>query len=246
MRTAGIDLAAAPASTAVAVLDWTGHGARVAELVTPADDARIGELVAGAVRVGIDSPFGWPDEFVAFVTAHHRGVTPPGQGLDRIDRRRPLALRRTDRHLVETGRGRPLSVSADQIAHVAFRCAGLLAELGVTDRVDGWAVEAYPAGALRCWGLRSRGYKGAANRADLADLVDSLTATVPWLHLGVHRELMECDDNAFDAVVTAMIARAAALGRTELPAATDRDVAAREGWIHLPMGAPSDACGVGA
>ncbi|MGW5520955.1 DUF429 domain-containing protein [Gordonia sp. NPDC003950] len=234
MRTAGIDLAAAPTKTAVAVIDWADSGARLVDLVIPADDARIHAVVSGADRVGIDSPFGWPDDFVDFVSAHHRGTTPTGRGLDDVSRRRPLALRRSDRHLIEIGAGRPLSVSADQIAHVAFRCAGLLADLGVADRVDGWAVEAYPAGALRRWGLRSRGYKRSANRAVLTELVVELRTDAPWLDLGAHRAVMERDDDAFDAVITALIARAAALGRTELPAAAARDVAAREGWIHLP------------
>lgn len=233
-RTAGVDLAAAPASTAVAVIDWSAGVARLVELVTPADDETIRALVAGSVRVGIDSPFGWPEEFVDFVVDHHRGATPTGSGLDAIDRRRPLAFRRTDRFLVEHGLGRPLSVAADQIAHVAFRCAGLLADLGVVDRVDGWAVEAYPAGALRHWGLRSRGYKRAGNRESLADLVAALQDAAGWLDLGDHHALMCRDDNAFDAVVTALIARAAQLGHTRLPDDADRSVALREGWIHVP------------
>lgn len=238
--TAGVDLAASPISTAVAVIEWSATSARVVELVTPADDNQIRELATGASRVGVDSPFGWPDEFVAFIAAHHRHRTPRESGLDAIDRRRPLVFRRTDRYLVEHGLGRPLSVSADQIAHVAFRCAGLLADLGVDDRVDGWAVEAYPAGALTQWGLRSRGYKRSVNRVVLGELVAQLIVAAPWLALGELRGLMEYDDNAFDAVITALIARAADLGHTHLPAASDTQIAAREGWIHVPT-CPLDA-----
>ncbi|MGV9827486.1 MULTISPECIES: DUF429 domain-containing protein [unclassified Gordonia (in: high G+C Gram-positive bacteria)] len=234
--TAGVDLAAAPTHTAVARIEWSGGGASLTELVTPADDATIGELVAGAQRCGIDSPFGWPDAFVDFVVAHHCGRTPAGAALDHIEHRRPLAYRRTDRYLVEQGLGRPLSVSADQIAHVAFRCAGLLADLGVTDRVNGWAVEAYPAGALAQWGFRSRGYKRSVNRAALAELCDALRVAAPWLDLGAHAELMARDDNAFDAVITALVARAAERGYTRLPDLADTPVAVREGWIHVPSG----------
>lgn len=234
MRTAGVDLAASPRLTAVAVVEWSAGSARLVELVMPADDACIRALVDGVTKIGVDAPFGWPDEFVEFVVAQHRGELPPGRGLDDIERRRPLAYRQSDRVVVENGWGRPLSVSADQIAHVAFRAAGLIADLGVSDRVNGWAVEAYPAAALKQWGLTSRGYKGVANRGRLFELVGLLVAAAPWLELGGYREQMTADDNAFDAVITALIARAAMLGRTHQPDAADRDVVAREGWIHVP------------
>ena len=247
MITAGVDLSASPASTAVAVVEWrehdvegSGYSAVLSELVTPADDSTIRALVDGADRCGIDSPFGWPDAFVEFVSAHHRGDTPKKSQLDDIASRRPLAYRRTDSYLVEHGLGRPLSVSADQIAHVAFRCAGLLADLAVSDRVDGWAVEAYPAGALKHWGLTSRGYKRSTHRAVLAGLVDDLRAAAPWLDLGSHSALMAVNDNAFDAVVTALIARAASFGGTALPSADDLPIAHREGWIHVPTGTLDD------
>ena len=247
MITAGVDLSASPASTAVAVVEWREHdvdrggfSAVLRELVTPADDSTIRALVDGADRCGIDSPFGWPDAFVEFVSAHHRGDTAKESQLDDIAARRPLAYRRTDRYLVEHGLGRPLSVSADQIAHVAFRCAGLLADLDVTDRVDGWAVEAYPAGALKHWGLTSRGYKRSGNRAVLQILCADLQAAAPWLDLGPHVNLMRHDDNAFDAVITALIARAASLGATALPDEFDTPIAQREGWIHVPTGRLDD------
>ncbi|WP_197718378.1 DUF429 domain-containing protein [Gordonia insulae] len=234
MRTAGVDLAASPRLTAVAVIEWSDRAARLVELAIPADDARIAELVVDAEKVGIDAPFGWPDAFVDFVVAQHRGELGTGRSLDDIEQRRPLAYRRTDRVVVENGWGRPLSVSADQIAHVAFRAAGLIADLGVVDRVTGWTVEAYPAAALKKWGLTSRGYKGVARRAVLAASYDALVRRAPWLDLTGHRELLVADDNAFDAVITALIARAAVLGKTALPGRADRSVAAREGWIHVP------------
>ena len=234
IRTVGVDLSASPVKTAVAVLDWFDDRAELVDLVVGADDTEIRRLADGATRIGIDSPFGWPDDFVDFLVAHHRDGLSPGRKLDDIANRRPLALRRTDLWIAESGLGRPLSVSADQIAHVAFRCAGLLADLGVDDRVDGWAVEAYPAGALKRWGLTSRGYKREANRTVLAGLVDAVQTAVTWLVLGDRHSQMRSDDDAFDAVVTALIARAAELGFTTPPSADDRPVALREGWIHVP------------
>ncbi|MFW0783413.1 DUF429 domain-containing protein [Gordonia sp. CPCC 206044] len=235
MRTVGVDLAASPKNTAIAVVDWSDSGARVAELVMPADDARIRAIAAGAHRIGVDAPLGWPDDFVDFVAAHHRGELPGGRGLDDIENRRRLAYRHTDRVVIENGWGRPLSVAADQIAHVAFRAVGLIADLGVTDRVNGWVVEAYPAAALQQWGFTSRGYKGQANHITRREMIEDLSVSAPWLDLAAHRQRMVHDDNAFDAVVTALIARAAALGHTCLPGAVDAPVAAREGWIHVPQ-----------
>ncbi len=201
----------------------------------PADDARIHTMVAGAARVGIDSPFGWPDDFVDFVVAQHRGELSAGSGLDDVSRRRPLAYRTTDLYVAALAGGRrPLSVSADNIAHVAFRCAGLLADLGITDRASGWAIEAYPAAALRRWGLQSRGYKTAANVSAREVMVEQLGQAAPWLDLNSHADAMIADDDAFDAVITALIARTADLGLTPAPPDDVRDTAMREGWIHVP------------
>jgi hypothetical protein len=47
-------------------------------------------------------------------------------------------------------------------------------------------------------------------------------------------ELIRTSD-AFDAFVSALVARAAALGLTELPPAQLAGLAALEGWIHLPV-----------
>ncbi|MFD4268694.1 DUF429 domain-containing protein [Rhodococcus sp. NPDC058481] len=239
MRTVGVDLAAEPKKTAVAVIAWSERVARIDSLHVGVGNAEIIEAVSGSDRAGIDSPFGWPDAFVRFLIEHDSGTLAGTNDLARRDGRRPLTMRRTDLHVRESTGLSPLSVSADRIAHVALRCAGLLAELrkhGIeVNRVEGRAVEVYPAAALRGWGLPARGYKGREKRAVLTELVDRFIALAPWLDFGDLAPLLcrESDD-AFDAVVAAVVARAAALGRTELPADTDRAAAEREGWIHLP------------
>ena len=54
----------------------------------------------------------------------------------------PLVYRATDRYCIEQHGLRPLSVSADRIAHAAFRAAALLARLGATDRSgEGQSIE---------------------------------------------------------------------------------------------------------
>ncbi|GAB2669149.1 DUF429 domain-containing protein [Gordonia jinhuaensis] len=243
-RTVGIDLAAAPERTAAAVLEWSPECARVVALALPADDATLREVCAGADRIGVDAPIGWPSAFVDFVTAHRAHRTPPGLGLDQRGARRPLTLRVTDDYVARTTGLTPLSVSADLIANVAFRAAGLLADLGVDDRVNGRAVEAYPAAALHHWGLAHRRYKGAANAVALAELVSALERAAPWLDLGEHRALCTRRDDAFDAVITAMIARAAQLDATVSPPPDlDRSVIADEGWIHIPRCTLADLVG---
>ncbi|MDH6680601.1 hypothetical protein M2284_004830 [Rhodococcus sp. LBL1] len=238
MRTVGIDLAAEPAKTAVAMVDWGVGSARVVDVRVGATDDDLAEAVVGADKCGIDAPFGWPDAFVDFVLAH-RGRRPQRE-LELSSRagRLPLVRRRTDRVVHESTGIVPLSVSADLIAHVALRCAGLLARLEVAgvdvDRVDGTVVEAYPAAALQQWGLPFRGYKGSANRSNLQALVASFDAQIVGLEFGAFRDTCDLSDDAFDAVVAAVIARAAALSRTRMPQPADEDVARREGWIHLP------------
>jgi hypothetical protein len=51
-------------------------------------------------------------------------------------------------------------------------------------------------------------------------------------------------DDAFDAVIAALTARAAVLGRTDLPPASSLDAARVEGWIALPTGDLEELPGV--
>lgn len=101
-------------------------------------------------------------------------------------------------------------------------------------------VEVYPAASLRIWGLPDRGYKRTANLPRLADLVDRLRAAAPWLDLGAYEPLCRGSDHAFDAVVAALTARAAALTLATRPADDEVAAARVEGWIAVPT-APLDA-----
>ncbi|UQU61822.1 DUF429 domain-containing protein [Couchioplanes caeruleus] len=237
MRTAGVDLAAEPDGTAVAILTWTAGGAEVTGLACPAGDDAVLAAVRGAAKTGIDCPLGWPDAFVSFVGAHRSGPVPMDGPADRSWRRR-LAWRHTD-EVVRAATGLvPLSVSADRIGHTAMRCAALQAALAAdghdVDRTGRGAIaEVYPAASLKIWGLPWRGYKTARNREALGEVVDGLLAAAPWLRLGEHETLCRRSDHALDAVVAALAARAVVLGRATV---ADRDVARSEGWIALPAG----------
>lgn len=232
------------------------------------DDRALRDLMTqpGVGKVAIDAPFGWPEAFVEAVAMHaERGAWPIGLGGDHegelLDRRR-LERRVTDRWVTErtSADGRPvkqpLSVSTDMIAMPAMRCAALLAAAGQAEagRVpldgSGRYVEVYPDAALREWGLlpvdaanpRS-GYKGATAEARRRRglLVERLAEQVDGLLTLDTSERAACAawDDVLDALVCALLARAAQLGRTVGPETDEqRRAALREGWIHLPERAP--------
>ena len=70
----------------------------------------------------------------------------------------------------------------------------------------------------------------------LGESVDALLAAAGSLELGAFQTICRESDDALDAVLAAVIARAAAVGCTALPEGDDRAVAEREGWIHVPTG----------
>lgn len=245
MRTVGVDLAAEPDNTAVACLDWAGGRAEVRELVVGADDAVLVRHLAPADKAGIDCPFGWPRRFVDFVARHEAGAFVAPVDVAGKDWRRLLANRETDLATREVVGLVPLSVAADRIGMAAMRCAGLLARLAAEGRpVDrggaGVVVEVYPAASLKHWGLPFRGYKGAAHAGERSTLVDRLATAAPWLGLGAFELACRRSDHALDAVVAALAARAAALGRATRPTPAQAAAAATEGWIALPTGGLGD------
>ena len=237
MRVLGVDLASDPARTGLAVVRFTTTEATVETLVLGADDDAILAHHAHCDATGIDAPFGWPLAFADFVAAHARPTTPPADpGPWTTPHRTALRFRRTD-HVARAITGRwPLSASSDLVAVPTFRCLGLLARMGVTDRAgDGRVFETYPALALRRWDLTAIGYKGRDRQSRLSALVDALLARAPWLHLDpIADRLVRTVDDTFDALIAALIAAAAHRGLTTPPDPTDRAAAAAEGWIIIP------------
>lgn len=240
MLTLGVDLAAADERTATALVAWSDHRAEVRALHRGVSDGDLVEAIRAADKAGVDCPLGWPAPFVAFLVAQQTGrLTPPDA--DGASWRRGLAYRVTDQVVRAECGVIPLSVSADHIAHVAFRCAALLArlaELGEpVDRAGGGVVaEVYPAATLRRWGLTHRGYKTLGH----GFVLDELLAAAPWLDLGAFEPLCRASHDAFDAVVAALAARAAALGQVLSPTGDQRAAARTEGWIALPTGRIGD------
>lgn len=233
--TAGVDLAAQPQRTAVCRIDWADGRATVAELrARDVEDVQIAGLISTADWTGLDVPLGWPDGFIAAVSAHHAAMPWPGGA--------PAALRmRATDQWVHRRTGRwPLSVSTDRIGVPALRAARLLARMpAAADRSGrGPVVEVYPAAALRIWGFDARRYKRVAGAAARRVLVRSFRAqTNAWLEMGDEAwAACEAGDDAFDAVLSALVARAAACELVDACPAELQAVAAREGWIVLPLG----------
>lgn len=246
MLTIGVDLAAADARTALAAIEWSAGRAHVVDLRVGVSDEHVVAALADADKAGLDCPLGWPEPFVAFLAAHRDGRLPaPAKESDAAGWRRSLVYRMTDEVVRERTGVLPLSVAADRIGHVALRCAALLALLAergtAVDRCgDGVVVEVYPAAALRQWGLTHRGYKRPGQQASHALLVDGLLAAAPWLDLGSYQRLCRSTHDATDAVVAALVARAAALGLASRPDADQRERARTEGWIAVPIGSIAD------
>jgi predicted nuclease with RNAse H fold len=241
VRTLGIDLAAQPANTSACAIDWGAGRPVISDLRSGLGDEDLLEAISDADKVGIDAPFGWPDEFVDAMVAHRNREAWPGSGEDQDVYRFHLSFRATDRRLIERGIRRPLSVSTDLIGVVAMRCAYLLDRLAARgEPVDrggtGKVIEAYPAPALTGWGLSATGYKSKVGVARLPELLSRLEEGLGKLEMTQQeREAAESDHNCFDALVASLVARAAALGLTQPPeSAEERDRAASEGWIHVP------------
>ncbi len=237
MRTIGIDFAAQPSNTVIAHLAWDGGRARVELLVSPADDDAVIASLPDAEAVGIDVPFGWPDAFIDFVV-QHRDDAQPRPSADPDEWQRGLAYRLTDRVVADALRKQPLSVATDRIGLAAMRASSVLAAIREggepVDRAGGGRiVEVYPAAALKVWGLPYTGYKGVNADARSA-LVDDLLAAAPWLDLGIFAAECRRDDNALDAVIAGLIARAHALGHWVAPTAGQVAQASREGWMIVP------------
>lgn len=245
--TLGIDLAAQDKNTAACRMIWSQGVGTVDEVFGGNDcsDDDLLDLIVAVVRaggtVGIDAPFGWPDAFLdQLLEYRERGrwkeLPPP-------DAPSPLCYRATDLYL-KLGSNppagfkgiHPLSVSTDRIGVVAMRCAKLLsrlAELGIPrDPLGRQVVEVYPGGALRRWGLAAKDYKhDAAVRVALLQQPPLDAVVVP----PARSEQITGTDHAFDALLSALVARDVALGLDDLHRPGDDGTLRREGWIRMPM-----------
>lgn len=218
---------------------------------------------SGAV-IAPDAPCGWPSAMVSAVSSWRPGgrwTAPEDSAPFRLRRTDQFTAKSTAEAVKRNREAKvrgikpavPLSVSADKLAMTAWRCCRLLSELAadgaevLTDALDApfasdgpvRVVEAYPAAALAMWGVSREGYKDDDARA-IARHEEMLTAiegagSERWLSWSDRtREQCKETDRALDALVCALVARAAMLGLVET-VPNDASAAARaEGWIALP------------
>jgi len=235
MVTLGVDLASQPKRTATCLIRWDSGGSRVERLSLGASDADLHELFGRAEKIGIDAPFGWPAPFTRAVAAYSAETVWPSADVPR------LRFRRTDEFVRERLNRWPLSVSSDLIAVPAMRAVRLLAEVATAgEAIDrsgtGRFVEVYPAAALHVWGFPSRSYKRTKGEAVRTRLVNDLAErTSDWLTLSEEDwDRCTASDDVLDALVAALVARAASKGCCEPIPPSDRELAKEEGWIALP------------
>jgi hypothetical protein len=236
VRTLGVDLASQSGNTATCEIEWADGLAKPLPPMVGVTDQGILDQAGRCDVIGIDAPFGWPQPFVEFLdrTRSYSQQT----NVWSETRRDSLRFRRTDFRVREVLGRWPLSVSSDLIAITAMRCAGLLNMLEVVDcSGDGHVFEVYPAVALAAWGLPSKGYKDVKGRGMRIEILDAIEKTCPWLVLSpAVSHACTRDDHSLDALISSLVARAAAVGVTRLPIDTEeRSLAEAEGWIGIPM-----------
>jgi len=237
MITAGVDLSSQDVRTASCRIEWSVSGAKILDLSLGTSDVQIINLIQSADKVGVDVPLGWPMAFVEALAQHNSDGSWPSD----YNHSDTLAVRyrRTDLAVWRIIKGNPpLSVSTDKIALPAMRSAAMLSRLPYRVALDGSGVvvEVYPAAALKRWGFESRGYKGRDNVQARQRLVTTFyDATTTWLGMTDEQlSLCAASDDAFDAVVCALVARASARLLCEPIGDEDWPAALIEGWIALP------------
>lgn len=244
--TVGVDLASQPKDTAVCIINWRQGAAEVCALSCGhlagqvLEDDVLVAMMEDADKVAIDAPFGWPEPFIRAISARP-GDWPLAPGEPRV----ALERRTTDFFVRDRTGKTPLSVSTDRIAYCAMRCAAILEAVGSTRDGSGLAVEAYPDVALRCWlptlfagSLQSyktkNNFEARRRREEfLAALLDELGDAL--LITEQQRVNISYSDDCLDALVCALVARAAAKQLTVLPETPEQQTLALvEGWIHMP------------
>ena len=227
MDTYGLDLSTNPKKCAAVAIRWDAGLPEVVDVRTPLTPEAIVDLIACQdAQFAVDVPFGWPDTFVEFAAAHRDHDQRPPRDRE-YWRKATLARRKTDQRLLEHN-APPLPAAFDRLGKTAVMWSAIeydLRERGFElDRsgVTGRLCETYPTAALAAWSLPKK-------KPTLA-LIES---AFPFLTIGEQWRTQLSTDDACDALICALTARAKALGLTIGPRPEELDQAGREGWIHI-------------
>jgi len=250
----GIDWATKPKGRGAVILRSDDGNIAVTDIrdplvVTDSEAVRLATEEPAAV-VAVDIPFGWPAEFASFVNAWSvvGQDQPVPESLD-------FRFRATDKAVKDKKRcGKtPMPVSADKFALGARLWAEIAREQGWAGRVDvdgskagsdpAPIIEVYPGASLRCFGLKSEGYKGDKDKAKSlrVALVDKLVGMFKVSFVGSFKPAsLARTDNELDAFVAALTGLAY-LGKlpnwkVEMPSTEgEKSLAPKEGWIFFPV-----------
>lgn len=187
-----------------------------------------------SVLIALDAPLGWPVALGPALAGHRAG--------DPIEPDATALFTRATDHAVRARYGkRPLDVGADRIARTARAALELLAYARRSTGFEielAWAtepsdlpraIEVYPAATLAAHGLPSRQYKepGSPARGPIvAALRDRLVLPAAF-------DAMGAPGDALDAVLCVVAGLDVVAGAAVGPAADERAVAEREGWIWV-------------
>ncbi len=239
MITCGVDLSSQAADTAIAVIDWGSVSPRLTQLEVGVDDETILDAARGADATAIAAPFGWPDPFLEFIVSNRTGFVSDPRRVATTSGRNRLMYRTTDQRLREMLGLKLLPSTASSLAAQTLRCAGILARMReagieVSRAGGGRVVEAYAPASLVAWGLDEPKYK--TTPAARVRIVEQASRRVS-LDLADHRATCMESDDALDALVCALTARAVAMGLWRAPLDSDEvEHAPTEGWVCIPSG----------
>lgn len=245
-RTLGINLSAAAKFTSLVAIEWKDEGAWITEVVVDLEDDELVGYLSSGDRTGVYAPFGWPVAMVEAVASYTNG--------DEWQRasRRQFRHRQTESFVHDVLQGEadqelwPQSVSCDRLALQARRMAQLREQLFTEtgtrfDRAGGDRIlEVYTPGASLLWGLASHSENGLEIPPDASEkpgllFIERIETAAPWLHWKEgKRGVCLKHEHTSDALLAALVARAAELNLTIGPENGDLDIARREGWMHLP------------
>jgi len=235
----GIDCATHPSRVGVALGLVNQQTAKLLQVEVGGRDSSIVKIIVNwineskLVLLALDAPLGWPASLGEALVSHTAGQ-PIAAKPDEL-------FRRVTDHIVKEKIGKQtLDVGADRIARTAYAALILLQELReITGHMIplAWhsrlehsvaAIEVYPAGTLRAYGLPASGYKKEDRRHVRHAIISGIRR-----HIQLPDDLSILYDNSdvLDAAICVLAATDFLSGNVISP--TNQKTAQKEGWIWV-------------